>query len=60
MEDTGLGDESKATDFMTENYDYQLFGRLNPLPAGALPFFDDPTFFDPEGSLALLDERTDK
>jgi hypothetical protein len=31
MEDTALGDECNATDFMTNNYDDQLFSAPNPL-----------------------------
>jgi hypothetical protein len=59
MEDTALGDECNAIDFMTDNYDDQLFSAQNPLTAGAFPSFDDPTFFDPEGSLAFLDDAND-
>jgi hypothetical protein len=44
---------------MTDSYDYQLFGSLNPLTVGAFSSFDHPTFFDPEGSLAFPDEGTD-
>jgi hypothetical protein len=59
MEDTALGDECNATDFMTDNCDDQLFSTLNPLTAGAFPSFDDPSFFDSDGSLAFLDEAND-
>jgi hypothetical protein len=59
MEDTTLRDECNATDFMTVNYDDQLFSTLNPLTAGEFPSFYDPTFFDPDGSLPFLDEAND-
>jgi len=59
MEDTALGDECNATDFMTDNYDDQLFSAPNPLTAGAFLSFDGLTFFDPEDSLTFLDEATD-
>jgi hypothetical protein len=59
MESTALGVECNATNFMTDNYDGQLFSAPNPLTTGAFPSFDDPTFFDPDGSLAFLDEAND-
>ena len=59
IEDSSLSDERNAIDFMTDHYDDQLFSSLNPLMAGAFPLFDDPTFFDPDFSMAFPNGATD-